>query len=266
LFGAGGDEPRSGYFVTHCRVVAAMIAREMVTRFGNRPGGYIWALLDPVANIAILTLVFGAIARSPALGTSFPLFFATGFLAFNFYRSIESYVAAATKSNKALLSYPNVAPFDAVVARYVLQLATSSLVAIIVLSVILSLLRVSQPIYWPPILEAIFAASILGLGTAMANDVLFSRYPIYERFYSVVTKPLYLLSGIFFLPDAVPHPFREYLLFNPVLHIVMLFRTGFYPEYRAIGLDIDYVCAWAAVVFIAGMFIFRTNAATLRGS
>ncbi|MBC7312962.1 MAG: ABC transporter permease, partial [Rhizobium sp.] len=39
------------YFVTHMRIVSALLIREMSTRFGNKPGGYIWALLDPVAHV-----------------------------------------------------------------------------------------------------------------------------------------------------------------------------------------------------------------------
>jgi capsular polysaccharide transport system permease protein len=251
--------------IVHLRVVGAMLAREMITRFGNKPGGYIWALLDPIAHIGFMTLIFSAIARSPALGTSFPLFFATGFIAFQFYRAIETYVSASTKSNRALLSYPNVAPIDSIVARYFLQLGTTTAVAMVVLSFIIYTMRTPPNIHWPPIVEAAFAASILGLGSALANDVLFSKYPIYEKIFTVVTRPLYLVSGVFFLPDGVPHPFREILLYNPLIHVVMLFRQGFYPEYRAPEMDLGYLYTWVAVVFSGGMIIFRSNSASLRG-
>ena len=253
-------------FATHFRVVSAMISREMVTRFGNNPGGYVWALLDPIANIAFLTLIFSTIARNPPLGTSFPLFFATGFIAFHYYRSIESFVSAGIKSNKTLLSYPNVAPADVIIARYVLQLATTTAIAVVVLGFVMQFIRNPPVLNFAPIIEAAFAASIMGLGISLANNVLFIKYRIYERLYAVVNRPLYLISGIFFLPDAVPHPFRELLLINPGIHIVMLFRQGFYPEYRAIGLNMPYLYAWVCILFFAGMAIFRANAAAMRSN
>jgi capsular polysaccharide transport system permease protein len=253
-----------GVFVTHLRVVSAMISREMVTRFGNNPGGYVWALLDPIANIAFLTLIFSAVAHNPALGTSFAMFFATGFIAFSYYRQMENYVSAAIKSNKTLLSYPNVAPIDVIVARYVLQLVTTTAIAFVVLGVLLQTVRTPNTLNFLPIVEAVFAASILALGAGLANNVLFAKYTVYERLYAVFNRPLYLISGIFFLPDAIPHPFREIILLNPLIHIVMLFRQGFYPEYRAVGLDLGYLYGWVAVVFFAGMLIFRANAAVLR--
>lgn len=46
------------YFVTHTRIVSALLIREMSTRFGNKPGGYIWALL---------LFIFQAIAHVPPL-------------------------------------------------------------------------------------------------------------------------------------------------------------------------------------------------------
>ncbi|MEQ8482574.1 MAG: ABC transporter permease [Hoeflea sp.] len=256
----------STVFATHFRVVSALISREMVTRFGNNPGGYLWALLDPIANITFLTLIFSAIARNPPLGTSFPMFFATGFIAFHYYRSIENYVSAGIKSNKTLLSYPNVAPVDVIIARYVLQLATTTAIALVVLGFLMQVIRNPPVINFFPLVEAAFLASIMALGIAMANNVLFIKYRIYERLYAVVNRPLYLISGIFFLPDAIPHPFRELLLINPGIHVVMLFRQGFYPEYRAIGLDLPYVYTWVIVVFFSGMLIFRTNAATMRSN
>lgn len=61
------------------------------------------------------------------------MFFASGYLCFQFYQGMSSYVAAAVKANKSLLTYPLVAPIDAVVARYVLQFITTSFVATFIL-------------------------------------------------------------------------------------------------------------------------------------
>jgi capsular polysaccharide transport system permease protein len=95
-------------------VTAALIVREMSTRFGSKPGGYRWAIFDPVAHVALLTLIFQVIARMPALGLSFPLFFASGYLPFAFYQRMSGFMAGTVKANKALFSYPIAPPFDAI--------------------------------------------------------------------------------------------------------------------------------------------------------
>jgi len=46
---------------------------------------------------------------------------------------------------------------------------------------------------------------------------------------------------------------------NPLVHCVIWFRTGFYPEYRAYGLDKGYVLETAALLLFLGMVLFTTN-------
>ncbi|MBP2233692.1 capsular polysaccharide transport system permease protein [Sinorhizobium kostiense] len=252
------------HLLIHIRVVGALLVREMATRFGSKPGGYVWALLDPAAHILLLTLIFRAIARAPALGTSFALFFATGYIAFQFYQAMASYLNSAVRANKALLSYPNVAPIDTVVARFVLQLCTTTLVACIVLGTIIASIRTDTNMHWPFILEAVAMACLLGLGVAMINCVLFLKYPLYEQVFGIVNRPLFLISGVFFLPDSIPGPYRDLVLLNPLVHIIMGFRRGFYPEYRAVGLDMNYLYGIAFLTLFAGMLVFTISKKALR--
>ncbi|PZU17849.1 MAG: sugar ABC transporter [Shinella sp.] len=252
------------YLATHIRVVAALLIREMSSRFGNKPGGYIWALLDPAAHIAFLCAIFMSLARAPALGTSFPLFFATGYLAFQFYQATQGFVSAAIKSNQTLLSYPNVAPIDTVVARYLLQFGTTAFVAIVVIATIMLTMRHAPEIRWAFVVEAAFAASLLALGIALFNNVAFVQFPAYEQFFSIISRPMFMISGVFFVPDAIPHPYRDVILFNPVAHVLMLFRKGFYPEYRAIGMDMGYLYGVASVLIFIGLFTFTISDSILR--
>ncbi len=252
------------HFLTHIRIVSALLIREMSTRFGNKPGGYIWALLDPVAHVLMLTVIFSAIAHLPPLGSSFTLFFATGYVGFHFYQGTMGYMSDALKANRALLSYPNVAPIDTLVARLVLQLGTMSVVGFIVVIGSMATAKMTSPIYWPPILVSVLAATSLAFGVSLSNTVLFLKSPLYEKIYQIAMKPAFMVSGVFFLPDALPHPFREIISYNPLIHIVALFRKGFYPEYRAPVLDLDYLFGWIFVCLIGGLSLFTFSTRTLR--
>lgn len=259
-----GKQPDLEHVVTHMRVVAALLIRETEARFGSKPGGYIWALLDPAAHVFLMTIIFQAIARAPALGASFPLFFATGYIGFQFYQATSTYLNGAVKANRPLLSYPSVAPIDTIAARYFLQLGTTVLVGIVVLGAIIAWMRVPPELAWPAIIEAALIASILGLGMGLINNVMFLRYKLYEQIFGIVNRPLFLISGVFFLPDAIPHPYREIVLFNPLVHVVMQFRVGFYSEYRALGLDLPYVYTFAFLTLFIGMVLFTASSALLR--
>lgn len=248
----------------HIRVTSALIIREMAARFGDKPGGYVWALLDPLTHVFLMTIIFSAIAKAPPLGTSFPLFFASGYLCFQFYQGMSTYVASAVKANKSLLTYPLVAPIDAVVARYILQFITTSFVATFILGTIIVQLPYSVHFDWPRILEALFAATLLGVGMGLINVTLFARSPLYEQIFSLVNRPMFMVSGVFFLPDAMPRPYADYLLYNPILHSVMCFRRGIYPEYNPEMLDMGYVYEWVSCLIFIGLALLSVSAATLR--
>lgn len=252
------------YLKAHIRVVGALLIREMSTRFGSKPGGYVWAIIDPAGHIAFMSLIFMAITHTPALGKSFVLFFATGYLAFQFYAAMAGFLNGAIKANRTLLSYPNVAPIDTIVARYILQAGTTSVVSFCVLGVIL--LTVDQPVYlnWPAIIEAAFAATVLGLGIGIFNNVATLRFPLYEQVFNIINRPMFLISGVFFLPDALPAPIRDIVLLNPLVHVVMLFRKGFYPEYRADMMNMAYLYSFALTILFMGLLLFTRSASVLR--
>ena len=48
---------------------------------------------------------------------------------------------------------------------------------------------------------------------------------------------LFMLSGVFFVPDRMPPQIIAYLAWNPVLHGVELMRYGYYPDYRSPTLE-----------------------------
>ena len=251
--------------VKHARIVSALLIREMASRFGNKPGGYVWAFLEPAGYVMLMTVVFGAITHAPALGDSFPLFFATGYIAFHFYHATLGYIGGALGGNKALLNYPNLAPIDTVVARFVLQMFTNGFVAVAVFLLIIQFeMRTTPNINWAPLLHAATLGGLMALGVGMSNTVLFLRFPFYESVYGIVSRPLMLVSGIFFIPDGLPPPYRDIVLINPLIHLVTLFRTGFYPEYRATSLDLGYLHAVVVVSLFSGMLLFSLASKTLR--
>jgi hypothetical protein len=52
-------------FLASFRTITALILREMATTYGRSPGGYLWAVLEPVAGVALLSLVFSLALRNP---------------------------------------------------------------------------------------------------------------------------------------------------------------------------------------------------------
>ncbi|CUH89360.1 Polysialic acid transport protein KpsM [Phaeobacter sp. CECT 5382] len=237
------------------RTVSALILREMSTRYGRTPGGFFWSILEPLAAILFLSIGFSLVIRTPELGTIFLLFYATGYMPFDIYQSISNTTARAIGFSKPLLKSPAVTWLDAILARFALNSLTGILVTILLIGGILIAIDNRTTIDMAPAVLATGLAMLLGLGVGTLNCVLSGLFPLWSIIWSVITRPLFLASGIFFLYDSMP-PFAQGLLwYNPLVHIVGMMRTGFYPTYTASYVDVTYVLIVSLSLLTLGLIL-----------
>ncbi len=227
----------------------------MSTRYGRTPGGYVWGVLEPLAAILFLSIGFSLVMRSPALGTSFLLFYATGYLPFSLYQTLSAMIGASIRFSKPLLRYPAVTWLDAVLARFLLNSLTGVLVAVILLTGILAMIEHRTQLDLPPMVLAMVLAMGLGLGVGVINCAISGLYPIWEMIWSILTRPLFLASGIFFLYGSLPPLAQNLLWYNPLIHIVGLMRTGFYPTYDAPYVNVAYVLGVSLGLLAMGLLL-----------
>lgn len=240
------------------RVIFALIMREMTTRYGRNAGGYIWAVLEPVGTLAMLSVVFSFIARRPALGDNFPIFFATGYMAFHFYMDISRTVSASVTANRALLTFPRVTIMDTILARFLLQFVTLSFVSFIIFTILLNIFDDQIAIDFRKVFLSVVLASILALAIGVLNSVLFTWSPSWQATFGIINRPLFIISGVFYLYEDMPQMVREVLWWNPLIHITALMRAGFYPIYNPAWVSIPYVIFFAAIPFLMGVLLMRT--------
>lgn len=237
------------------RVIAALVLREMSTRYGRTPGGYVWAILEPLAAIIFLSIGFSLVMRTPSLGTSFLLFYTTGYLPFHTYQNLTNMIGAALRFSKPLLKYPAVSWLDAVLARFLLNGLTNVLVTIILLTGILMVIDGRTVVDLPPVIGAVAMAILLGLGMGTVNCAISGLFPLWELIWSILSRPLFLASGIFFLYDNMPPLAQEILWYNPLIHIIGLIRRGFYPTYTASYVEPVYVLGFSLILLALGLLL-----------
>lgn len=239
------------------RAIAALVLREMSTRYGRTPGGYLWALLEPLGMIVILGFVWSLLARAPSLGTSFLLFKATGFMVLQMFTVLSGNVGRAISFSKPLLFYPRVTWLDAILARFVLNALVVALVTLIILTGIIIYDDVRSVLDWGRILLAMALAALLGLGVGCLNCYLFLRFPVWDQIWSILTRPLFLISGVIFLYEEIPPMAQAILWYNPVLHLTGIMRDGFYPLYRPDYISLVYVGLCVVVPMTVGLLLLR---------
>jgi capsular polysaccharide transport system permease protein len=241
------------------RVIVALILREMSTTYGRKPGGYIWSIVEPVAGIALLCWIFISMGmRSPALGTNFAMFYATGLLPLYLFTNVSTKVAQALNYSRALLAYPRVTVVDALAARFLLAMMTQLMVAYLVIVGILMFQETGTMLELDRIVMGFAMGSALGLGLGLLNCVLFTAFPLWQAAWNVLTRPLMLVSGVMFLIDSLPQPWHDYFLWNPLVHIIAEVRSGFYHGYTPSYISPVYVFGLSLVSGALGLlFLWR---------
>lgn len=233
------------------RTILALILREMSTRYGQSPGGYLWAVFEPLGAILILALGFSLLIRHPSLGTSFILFYATGFMPFSVYQSIQNTVSRALNFSRPLLMYPSVTWLDALVARAALNILTGVMVSYLLLGGIVLFGKTNAVIDIGPVILAMFMTALLGVGIGALNCLLIGMFPAWEIVWSIISRPLFLASGVMFLFEDLPRSVQTFLWYNPLLHIVGEMRRGFYPMYSP-----QYVSPAYVILLSLGLLAF----------
>lgn len=241
------------------RTIFALVLREMTTTYGKSVAGYLWALLEPVAALALMSVIFSLIFQKPALGNNFPLFFASGFLGFQIYSSVGNKVATAIQFNRPLLEFPAVTALDAILARFILNFLTQLLVIYIVMVGIIVVFDLRVHLDLMRMLSALTIAGVFTIGIGAINAYLFVAIPSYHTVWAIVNRPMFLISGIFFMFDDVPQPYRDWLWFNPLVHVVGQMRAAIYPSYEAEYVSVLYVLGLGAVLFCIGILLLRYN-------
>lgn len=237
------------------RTIAALVLREMSTRYGRTPGGYIWSLLEPIAAILFLSLGFSLVIKSPPLGTSFLLFYATGFLPFNTYNNISATTSAALGFSKPLLKFPAVTWLDAIIARLLLNSLTNILIMIILVGGVYYAVDARSTVDLPLALGAVLLSILVGLAVGAVNCTLMGLFPLWQLAWSIVTRPLFIASGVLFLYGDLPKGAQDILWFNPLIHITGMVRSAFYANYDASYASITYVAGLSLALLTLGLIL-----------
>ncbi len=245
------------------RTIAALVVREMVSTYGRSPGGYVWAILEPVAAIAVLSVAFSYAFKVPSLGTNFPIFFASGYLAFVLYADVAAKTARSIRFSRQLLNYPAVRYTDTIFARLFLSLLTQVTVFYIVIvgmHLVMDLNTVIDPV---PIMIALAMAASIGLSVGVLNCYLTTVYPVWEQFWNIVTRPLFLISGVIITYETAPQQLQSVLWYNPLIHFTGVARRGFYPTYEASYVSYTYFFTCTLVVGTLGLMLLYRHHKTL---
>jgi len=239
--------------------VHALIMREIKTRFGSNHLGYFWAIVEPVAAVAVMGVVFTLLGRSSFANIPVVLFLFTAMLPFSLFSKLMNQLSSAVSANKALLVYRQVSAIDPVLTRVLIELATYLLVYCIVFT---CLAWIGFDVLPTDLLKVLAASGLLalmsiGLGLMLCSAM--SYWQDTEKVVGIITRPLFFVSGVLYSATMIPPKFWYLLDWNPVFHAMELSRDAFFSAYITPIGSWSYLSLSALVSFSLGLTTFYVN-------
>ncbi|HGN1556181.1 TPA: ABC transporter permease [Pseudomonas aeruginosa] len=251
------EQVRSPMAVTWS-VWRALFLREALDRLFDMRAAWFWLLMEPVLHISFITFIFTVIRLRTVGGIDVTIWLVVGMLAFFTFRRTAIQVMYAADSNKPLFAYRQVHPFDTAIARASLEAFLMVLVAAVILIGVALLGHDVRPDDPLRVFIAMFGLWLFGVGYGLVASVLMALVREAEHILKILMMPLYLISGVIMPISAVPQPFRDLLLLNPLVHGLEFVRHGFSNYYHMVpGVNLEYLYAWGVTSFFLGLLLYR---------
>ncbi|MDQ8937007.1 ABC transporter permease [Acinetobacter rudis] len=238
--------------------IRALFLRELQTRFGQYRLGYLWIFIEPLFSIGIMFILFGAIMQRTMPNISFVVFLLNGMVPFFMFRSGINQALGAAQANRGLFSYRPVKPIDALIARNLLELFLGFSTYIFFSTVLLWFGYEISFDQIPTLLFYWLLLFIFMLSSSLIFMVLGDFSNELNKFVSVLFFILYFLSGVIYPLGIIPAQYREYLLYNPLIHIFEPMRHAVAPAYPLVdGISLNYVLTWIVMAMFIGLLLYK---------
>lgn len=238
-------------------LIGFLALRDLKARYKQAAFSVAWALLQPLAGVAVFTLVFRRLAQVPSDGIPYPLFALLGLSVWTYFSASLSAATTSMVANAALVTkvyFPRlVAPLAALLPGLVDLAVSLTLVA--VLMAVLGVAPGAALLAFPIFLLALMATA-LGAGLLLAT--LNVRYRDVGKVTALLLQLWLFLSPVAYPSSQVPERWAWAYGLNPMAGVIDGIRWSLLGG-PAPGAELV-VSALAAVILLsAGIRYFQAS-------
>jgi len=234
-------------------LILYLVRRDVTTRYKRSVLGVAWTMLNPLGMMIILSIVFSHIFHVTIKG--YPAYVLSGLMAWNFFAQVSTAIVNSLVWGGDLfrrIYVPRSAFAISSIGTGLVNLALS----LVPLLLVMATLGI-----WPkptivlvPLAMLFLSLFTLGIGLLIATIGIY--FVDVVEMYAIVLMGWMYLTPVIYPMSALPNSLQFWLLFNPMVHIVNVFRMlvfdGIFPS----------VYTWIAALlasfgtFLVGWFLF----------
>lgn len=248
------SQPLLNSFKIQCRVIGALLMREVLTRYGRHNIGFMWMFVEPM----LFTLGVAALWTFAKVGHStMPIvpFAVTGYSSVLLWRNMPNRCSGAINPNLALMYHRNVKVFDIFASRIVLEFfgATISFIILCLFFTFIGSMALPENIF--KILIGWTMLTWFGASLALVIGSLCELSEVVEKVWHPVTYLLFPLSGAMFMVEWLPELARKLILLLPMVHGVEILREGYFGSAVTAHYNIPYMAFICLCLTFLGLLL-----------
>lgn len=236
-------------------LLRSLVARNLKVKYQRSTLGFAWTLLNPIAMVGVLVLVFSYIVRIPV--PHYWAFLVSGYFAWSFILQMlntSTYVIAEHGRLRRSVAFPTeMLIFGAAGSRFV-EFAIELTLVLAALT-LLHHEGVPPSFVLLPVLLVILVLLAMGIAFPIATLSVF--YQDVQHALPVALLTLFYVSPVFYPAELVPEQIRALYFLNPIAGVLTLFHTVLYEGRFPPTPLLAGVGAFALFMFGLGYAIFN---------
>jgi lipopolysaccharide transport system permease protein len=228
--------------------------RDLSVRYKQTAIGVVWALIRPAITIAILTVVFGRLAKMPSEGSApYAVMVLAGMLPWIFVST------GLSEGSQSLIENPNLIT-KVYFPRLIMPTATIAVALVDFMISFCLLLALMLWYHFPPgshlLLLPVFLllATVVATGPSLWVTALNVKYRDFRYVIPVIVQLGLYLSPVGFSSSVIPHKWRLLYSANPIVGVIDGFRwciigsrSRIYAPGMAISIVVSFAFLWLGV-------------------
>ena len=202
-------------------LIYQLVRKDIVSRYKRSVLGIAWTLLQPLAMMLILLLVFSTLFQAIK---GYPAYILSGLIAWTFFAQTTNAIINQIVWGGALLKQiyvPRTSFGVSAIGTGLVNLALS------LIPMFLIMLLAGVPFRWSllflPVSMLFLAAFALGVGLIISTMAV--HFPDVAEMYSIVLMAWMYLTPIIYPENIIPETYRFWFFnLNPMYHIIKVFR------------------------------------------
>lgn len=244
-------------FAIQCRVIWALLMREILTRYGRHNIGFMWLFVEPM----IFTLGVAALwtATKSVHGSNLPIiaFAITGYSSVLLWRNMPARCIDAIEPNRSLLFHRNVRVVDIFLSRLLLEAAGATVSLIALSAFFIAIGQMAPPEDALQVIGGWLMLAWFGAGLAIFLGAAAEKSETVHKLWHPLSYLLFPLSGAAFMLSVLPKEAQEVLTYLPMIHGVEYLREGYFGSKIDAIYDMGYMAVCNACLTLLGLAILR---------